>query len=285
MIANGLLIMDDGLKKLNNSVMKLIFATLIMACCLQIGTAQAVYFTDSLQMRDGTWKTGRVRFMNRAGSVQLENANGFIQSYKSKDIRQMMIHLPDNKKEGKITSKERPVKERCEKTYAFRERGLYSITYVGTINGIGHSGEMQLGLGLQQVTGFQINRMFGAGIGVGLENFSVTNANGPLVLPVYAEARGYFFKQHKTPYYALNVGYGFAFKNEDQNIIEAKGGWLLHPAVGFRLGSSSDTNFLFDLGYKFQRAKLTRDISQWNRETQEQRLLYKRFSVRIGIVF
>jgi len=250
-----------------------------------MGAAQAVNLTDSLQLQDGTWKTGKIRFVNRSGSVHLEYYGGYIQVYKAKDIQQIIIHLPENERKGEIASKEHTVKERCDKPYAFRERGLYSITYAGTINGIGHSGEMQLGLSLQQVAGFQLNRMLGAGVGVGLENFSVGDANGPLILPVYAEARGYFLKKNKTPYYALNVGYGFAFKDEDQRIIQAKGGLLIHPAIGFRLGASNSSNFLFDLGYKFQWATLTRNFSQWTPDIQVQELLFKRFSVRLGLIF
>lgn len=265
--------------------MKLIFTTLIIVSCLQIAAAQAVNFIDSLQLRDGTWQTGSIRFVSRTGSVQLEYIKGYIKVYKAKDIRQIIIHLPENEGKGEIQEKERAVKERCEKPYAFREQGLYSITYAGTINGIGYKGDMQLGLSLQQVTGYQFNRMIGAGLGVGLENFSVGKPNGPLVLPVYAEARGYFLKKNTTPYYALSVGYGFAFKNEDQNITKAKGGLLLHPAIGFRLGARDGMNFLFDLGYQLQKATLTRDFSRGTLDIQEQKLFYKRFSVRLGFIF
>lgn len=265
--------------------MKLIITTLIISCCLQISAAQELYFGDSLQLQNGIWVTGRVRFLNRNGKVQVENARGYIHSYKAKDIQRIIIALPEKEPKHDVEYKEIALKERCDKPYAFRERGIYGITYASIINGIGHNGDVQLGLSLQQVAGFQFNRMFGAGIGVGLENFSVGAANGPLILPVYAEARGYFLKKNKTPYYTLDVGYGFAFRDEDQQIIKAKGGWLLHPAIGFRLGARDSINFLFDLGYKFQQATLTRDFSGWTRDIQEQQLLYKRFSVRAGLIF
>ena len=262
--------------------MKLIFTLLILVVSLQMGAAQILYFTDSLQLQDGSWRTGRVNHFTQGGKVTLENVRGFVQSYRMKDIRQLMVHLPDNQQEKAIKSKDRPGKERCEKPYAFREHGFYGITYAGTINGIGYNSEMQIGLSLQQVTGFQWNRMLGAGIGVGVENFSVGNANGPLVLPVYAEARGYFLQKNTTP---LNVGYGFAFKDEDQRILKAQGGWLVHPAIGFRMGARDGVNFLFDVGYKFQHLTLTRDFTQGSRDYQVQNLLYKRFSVRLGLIF
>ncbi|MFN7120263.1 MAG: hypothetical protein ACK4TA_25970 [Saprospiraceae bacterium] len=265
--------------------MKLIITTCIIISCLQMSAAQVSHYADSLQLRDGAWKTGQIRYMNRGSKVQLEIAPGYIQVYKVKDIQRIIISLPEDERKHKVSNKAITVKERCEKPYDFRERGLYSITYFGTINGIGHSGDVQLGLSMQQVVGFQRNRMFGTGIGIGLENFSVGNANGPLVLPVYAEARGYFLKKNKTPYYALNLGYGFAFKDEDQGILKAKGGLLLHPAIGFRLGARDSVNFLFDLGYKFQWATLTRNFGGWSRETLEQELVYKRFSVRLGLIF
>lgn len=267
--------------------MKLIFTLLILIVSLQIGAAQEMNRSDSLQLQDGVWVMGRVYRYHKSGNILLENSRGYIQSYKAKDIRQVIIHLPEKERKGEIESEERPLKERCEKTYAFREHGFYSITYAGTINGIGYNnnGEVQLGLSLQQVAGFQWNRMLGAGIGIGLENFSVGNANGPLVLPVYAEARGYFLKKNTTPYYALNVGYGFSFKDEDQRILKAQGGWLLHPAIGFRMGARDGVNFLFDVGYKFQHLTLTRDFTQGSRDYQVQNLLYKRFSVRLGLIF
>lgn len=264
--------------------MKLIFTLLITIFCLQISVAQVVY-SDSLQLQDGVWLRGRVYRYSRNGSVQLENVRGYMQSYKARDIRQVIIHSSKKQRSGEIEIKERTVKVPCEKPYAFRERGWYSITYAGTINGIGHNGNQQLGLSLQQVAGFQWGRMLGTGIGVGLENFSVGDANGPFVLPVYAEARGYFLKKNATPYYAMNVGYGFPFKDKDQRILKAEGGLMIHPAIGFRMGARDGVNFLFDVGYKFQNVTLTRDFTQGSREFQVQNLQYKRFSVRLGLIF
>jgi hypothetical protein len=264
--------------------MKLICTLFVLGMLLQTGVAQTRYFTDSLQLRSGTWVVGRVHLLRRGGKVLLENTAGSIQSFKANDLRQLLVHsLEKPGKKGDVRSKEKPAKVPCERPYAFRERGWYGITYAGTINGISHSGEDQLGLSIQQVTGFQFNRMLGAGIGVGLENFSVGSANGPLVLPVYAEARGYWLPKTSTPYYALSGGYGFAFKNLEQGILAAEGGFMWRPSLGFRLGAKDGANFLFDLGYQFQNLTLKKGFN--NREFQIQDIQYKRFSVRVGFVF
>lgn len=171
------------------------------------------------------------------------------------------------------------------KPYQFKERGWYNVTYGGFMGGRSDwDGDFELGLCLDNVTGYQFNRMLGLGLGVGVHTYYPES--GETVFPVYAEARGYFLPQRVSPYYALALGYGFAFRNENQDIQQARGGYLVHPAVGLRFGGAQ-SHFIMDAGVRIQRATWERSIFGWwgPESIQTQKMTYARVVMRFGILF
>ena len=167
------------------------------------------------------------------------------------------------------------------KRYKFREKGYYNATYFSSSSGWNQD-ELQIGLGAHNVTGYQFNRMFGLGFGFGIDAYSFDE--GEVLYPVFVEVRGYLKEKWHTPYYSLNVGYGFAILDEESENAEATGGIMIHPAIGFRFGANKDTNVLMDIGYKFQRAEFTRDLRfSGDRELRE--ILFKRMTFRLGLLF
>jgi len=98
------------------------------------------------------------------------------------------------------------------------------------------------------------------------------------------ELRGYFTKRIKSPYYTVKGGYGFALKDEDDNITEAKGGYMIHPAVGIRLSADEDLNVLLDIGYKFQKATFKTEFP-WGQDFFEKDITFKRLTLRLGLIF
>ena len=146
----------------------------------------------------------------------------------------------------------------------------------------GDNSSSKVGLGVSNVTRYQLNRWIGAGVGVGYDNFSFENSE--TISPVFMEMRGYFTQRIKSPYYAVKAGYGFALKDEDDNITEARGGYMIHPALGFRLTADEDLNVLLDVGYKFQHATFHRE-SPWGPDFWEKEITFRRLTVRLGLMF
>jgi len=127
-------------------------------------------------------------------------------------------------------------------------------------------------------------------IGVGLDYYYLNS--GETILPIFADVRGYFMKNNFSPMYKLQAGYGFAFKDEDRGMLDAEGGLMLYPALGFKLGgNAAAANFLLDFGVKIQKAdyifEATNVQTWWNikdvRITNE--MIYRRFVVRTAILF
>ncbi|NND06502.1 MAG: hypothetical protein HKN87_08980 [Saprospiraceae bacterium] len=167
-----------------------------------------------------------------------------------------------------------------ERAYSFREQGLYMTTAFGLLFSSSVSTGGLTGIELSASVGHQLNRLLGVGFGTGLDFYHPRGEE--VVLPLFVEARGYFLENKVTPYYAIRAGYGIALKNEAFGIVGARGGWMLNPVLGWRLGGRSGANVTIDVGMKFQKAEL--DFARRNEESHVQ-LLYKRLNARIGILF
>lgn len=169
--------------------------------------------------------------------------------------------------------------------YAFRERGPYYEVSLSTFTSDTEIDEPdQTAVGVHFVTGKQWNRSFGTGIGIGLDGYD-SFGSGTTLLPLYIQARGYFQKKWQSPFYSLNGGYAFAVGGDTEAYqIEAEGGWMIHPAVGWRFGASARSNFTIDLGVKYQKAYIER-ISNFNGDLEIRDILYRRLTLRFGLVF
>jgi len=107
-----------------------------------------------------------------------------------------------------------------------------------------------------------------------------------MIVPIFVETKRSFpWKTTLQSFVMLTGGYGLGVKSEGQNVSAAQGGWLLQPSVGLEFGSSKDYHWQLDAGVRFQRATFTFD-SPWNSlETTTHRMLFKRFALRLGLVF
>ncbi len=165
--------------------------------------------------------------------------------------------------------------------YNFREKGIY---YTGKIQLIvankGERANKVNGLGFSFSSGYRFNRLVSVGGGIGYDRFIWNTAEN--FVPLFAEFSSYFIPRNSSLFTNIQAGYSLAIKDEDFGLTEAKGGLMFYPAIGMRLGSL-ENKFTIDVGYKFQRAALTYNDA-FRRSTSEQRLTYKRLTVRIGIL-
>jgi hypothetical protein len=163
---------------------------------------------------------------------------------------------------------------RGPRPYAFKEQGLYqSFSLFLNFADPG-------GAGIQYSIGHRFNRLLGVGIGLGLESNDFFNNRG--MVPVFAEARGYFRSEKISPYYAFKLGYGFALKNNYVEEIDAKGGIYVSPEIGIRFGGRA-VNYYLGMEYKIQKATYVNSFG-WE-GTSTDKLTYKRVELRTGIVF
>lgn len=222
----------------------------------------------------------------------LELTNGKLVTFSSKEIKTVQRNQPANSKptlnEGNSVSPAYDYryislnkKEKEKKVYAFRERGWFNRTSFTMPNGV-YQGEALFGAGLHSLTGFQFNRLLGAGIGLGFDTFNPEA--GENVASVYGELQSFLTKTKTSPFVSFGAGYGFAFRNRNNFITKAEGGLRFHPAVGVRLGADKDLNLLLDVGYIFQTATYTREFDFFD-QTEVRKVDFRRFTLRLGAMF
>ena len=167
--------------------------------------------------------------------------------------------------------------------YNFKETGLYISPAAALITGNGgNRAKGRNGISFSVSAGHRFNKYLSVGGGIGWDQF-IWNS-GEELIPLFAEITGYTTERNSSFRYSLQAGYSLALKDEDYLISNAKGGWMLYPAVGIRFGSNPNTKYFFDVGYKFQRAEFSYDDPWDFGRRSDQRILYKRLTIRFGLL-
>jgi hypothetical protein len=158
--------------------------------------------------------------------------------------------------------------------------GFYNTTLVSFAAGSSQSNFLRMGGGISNISGYYLSPSMGIGLGVGFDDYA---GSGETIFPVFGDVRCFFpLKNKKGNYYlSLAGGYGFAFERKIFNITDARGGYMLHPAVGYRALTAEGMDVVFDIGVKFQKARFTRTPSISYEEIQD--VLYRRFVIRAGL--
>lgn len=237
-------------------------------------------YVDEVHLKNGSVYRGQL-VEQVEDHLVLKSASGTMIKFNMKQVRrvnQRLIGLLDES--GNLLAE---VPYKAKNKYEFKEKGFYNAFY-GALNGAQALEGNTVGFELMNTFGYQFHRWIGAGLSLGYNNFEPDNIDGKIIF-TSAEVRGYVARKNRSPYYSMNIGYGYPLRDTQQNLDDTKGGWRIHPALGMRLGGSSDANFLFDFGYVLQRATFINDFTVWQPETLTEKKLYKRFTFRVGFVF
>jgi hypothetical protein len=165
--------------------------------------------------------------------------------------------------------------------YAFQESGYYHHSSLGLMPGFISPGNAVLGATLDHSSGYLFNRYAGAGLNLGMMNYSPFY--GEVIYSLAAEFRGYLLGKYFSPYYLLRSGYGFNFKGE--RFLEADGGLFLNPAIGVRLTGKQSVNITAEIGLSFQHAHYRYETQWWDRSIIEKDVRYQRFIMKLGVLF
>lgn len=153
-------------------------------------------------------------------------------------------------------------RQRERRPYAFSEVGWYHQTGFGISVGreavdqnvfFGPSVRTVYGFHFQYITGYQFSRYLGVGGGLSFDVYNFERRE--MALAPLVQVRSFLTRTNTAPYLSLDSGYGFAFKNREFGLNRAKGGLLLHPAIGLRFTGSNGSALLVDFGYRLQNAE------------------------------
>ena len=254
--------------KMKYKLFQLLLLLTMNAACLQAQRDKVILYGESKFV-------GKLIFYRPGDSVQLQLKNGEIVTFPQRIVKKVVME------------EVKPEKMKAEKVYSFKERGIYNVTYFnlsfGKTSQQWGNNSSHIGVALENITGFQFNRLVGAGLGIGFDNYYATG-NDANVLSLFSEVRGYLSRQNMSPYYSFSSGVGFPMVNtkDNLNLSGHRGGLMVHPAIGLRFGASSHINFFADIGAKYQRIHYNQ-INTWSENRY--RITYLRWVLRGGIVF
>lgn len=155
-----------------------------------------------------------------------------------------------------------------------KEGKLYHRTNIGLLSNANGNG-----ISLNYSALYLHKHWFGLGIGTGIDNYYFRE--GRNVYPVFLEFRSYLVDANSSPYVSLKSGYGIIFADEDLSQVNARGGFILNPTFGYRIGSQGLMTDIY-LGLRFQRANYDIDTG-W--ETRQQEIQWNRVEMGAAISF
>jgi len=145
------------------------------------------------------------------------------------------------------------------------------------INGL--FGNTKIGIGVRYKSLYQINDIIQVGWGVGIESYS-SNFERNFV-PISFDFVGDVFKNGRSPFYMVSVGYGISLGEDSDFAEDSKGGLMVDISLGYRSKKHSSQPFIA-IGYRLQNAfyKGTDEYGNTDKD-----VIYKRWSISTGVLF
>jgi hypothetical protein len=147
-------------------------------------------------------------------------------------------------------------------------------------------GEDQVSFAVHSMNGYQFNQYLGTGLGIGLNTFG-----DYLSMPIYATVKGYILDRKVSPFYFGDIGYGFAWHNNNNSdyyrVSNLKGGYYWQLGLGYQVNFFNSA-FTMAIGYANQDSQADYDYNPgwWGGtgyEVSEKRLL-RRVSLTVGFL-
>jgi hypothetical protein len=228
-------------------------------------------FADYVLLKNGSKIFGKVIYYAPNDTLEFQIPNGRIMRCAPQTVEKVVMAQPKSANSPKR-----------EKPYEFREHGIYgSAVYNMSFGRDKNGGGTHTGVGFQATTGYLFRRQIGVGGGVGYDGYYLKGGNAN-VLSGFGEIRGYLSKRRWSEFFTVAVGYGQPLKANNGLITKRRGGLMMQPTIGLRLGASARYNFFVDLGARFQQVHYDFS-SEW--VENKYKVTYQRWILRGGIIF
>ena len=234
-----------------------VFIILFMALALQLSAQQT---TDVLYLKNGSIIKGKI-VENSEEKIKIETCCGIILAY-----------LPTEIEKSETINEPHPG--------YLKSKGYYNFTSMGALLG-SNADEKQGIFSVLMEHNYQVNPYFSAGGIVGIEFFNES------VAPVGVNAKGFLPINDKTMLFlAVAGGYSIPLEKADVDYYydykDTKGGIFANTEIGIIIPSRSNVNMFMALGYRYNELNYTR--YDWYYDDVERKVIYNRFSLKLGIV-
>lgn len=156
--------------------------------------------------------------------------------------------------------------------------GLFGRVISGTQNN--EVVENKTNLTVQTLNGVKLSKRLAVGALVGVDWY-----NAALSMPVGAGLRLQLTKpsdRNVSVFASADAGYGLNWLNKSSTGYFVKGGLMLNPGIGLRLGKPGSGGLLLTLSYKHQKAQVEKPL-RWNEIMRDETRYYNRLVIRLGI--
>jgi hypothetical protein len=165
----------------------------------------------------------------------------------------------------------------------FKRSGFINLTEINYSDGVGNVKIEDFkfknndnSFGFRTVNGYQFNKHFSLGIGIGIDKYKNTT-----FLPITFDGRATILKGKISPIFTANIGYAFGLN-------DSKGGVTFNPQIGIKTYLSKNIAYIFNFGYKLQAQiwdiPITDNVGQ-SLGTLKSKLYYNFISFSTGFSF
>ena len=158
--------------------------------------------------------------------------------------------------------------------------GYFNRTEMGVLIGSGNN-EKNAIFSVQMVNGYQINRRFYPGFGMGIEFYEQS------VVPLFADLSYRFGRQAFSPFVRGSIGYSLPFEDPPDAWgirTHNRGGQMYAAGLGTFIRLNGHNALSISLVYRFQSLKSV-TTQDWSDEVLKLEKQYNRMAFRVGFVF
>lgn len=166
------------------------------------------------------------------------------------------------------------------RSFSAKERGYMNISTLALLFGY----ETLPVPSVSMVHAYKFNKRTVAGLGAAYEYFDWG------VLPVFGDARYFFYDQGFSPFVFAQAGYAFTLEREPINYWGGSrkrsfGGPMLGGGAGIRAGITRNTAFVMSISYRFQRLSYESE-NMWEPGYKRKTIQhYNRIAFTLGFLF
>jgi hypothetical protein len=159
--------------------------------------------------------------------------------------------------------------------------GLFGrVNYPNPNNGNQEQIDNRLNLTMQTFNGVKLSNRLAAGMTIGVDWYKTA-----LINPISGGIRYDLTQNNDVRLFATaDAGYGFVWFQDDAEGFNTKGGLMLNPGIGLKMGKPGATAVTFTLSYKRQEAFIDKS-PLWNQLERSEDRVYNRLALRLGIAF
>jgi len=133
---------------------------------------------------------------------------------------------------------------------------------------------------LQTFNGIRLGKKLDVGLTLGADWYKTALIN-PVAAGIRYDLSG---KTNARFFLIADAGYGFTWLHQDSDGFKTKGGLMVNPGIGLRIGNIQSSSFTLSLTYKRQEVSAEKPLL-WNQIERVEERVYNRIAARIGISF